>query len=245
METLKHRRQMNLLCDSLELGLADRDDVFIGGNMFMYFSEVQIKKNDFCGPDVFVVLNSTRRSRKSWVVWKENFRTPDVVIELTSESTEHIDRGDKMRIYSKMLRVTNYFIFDPIDLRFDGFELDPQKGVYKPIKPAANGDIFCSALGLFLGVRKSIHVLEEDDWLRWIDKNGQMILNETERRQAAREEARAAQENARIAQENERVAQENARIAQENARIAQEHASALDQRLAEALAELEKLKAQR
>jgi hypothetical protein len=144
------------------------------------------------------------------VVWKENFRPPDVVIELTSESTEHIDRGDKMRIYAKMLRVTNYYIFDPIDLRFDGFELDPQKCVYNPIKPQANGDLFCSALGLFLGVRKSTYTLEEDDWLRWIDKQGQMIPNETEIRQAA-----------------------------------QKKSQDLDKRLAEALAEIEKLKAQR
>ena len=100
METGKHRRQANMLADTLEAAWADRKDFFVGSNMFMYFSELQIKKNDFRGPDVFVVLNSNRRQRKSWVVWQENYRTPDVVIELVSESTEHVDRVDGQPVES-------------------------------------------------------------------------------------------------------------------------------------------------
>ena len=60
---------------------------FVGANMFLYFSQTQAKKNDFRGPDVFVVMDTTRRERKSWVVWEEDGRVPDVVIEL------HVDGG--------------------------------------------------------------------------------------------------------------------------------------------------------
>ncbi len=98
--------------------------------MFVYFSELQAKKNDFRGPDVFVVLDTVRRERKSWVVWGENGRTPDVVIELLSPSTEAVDRGEKMRVYSKLLRVTHYYLFDPMsqlaeyEKRFGSLPLD-------------------------------------------------------------------------------------------------------------------------
>jgi Uma2 family endonuclease len=89
---------MVLLVQSLRNGWSDRTDFYVPSSMFMYFSETQARKNDFRGPDVFVVMNTTRRERKSWVVWEEDGKTPDVVIELMSESTEAVDRGEKMRI---------------------------------------------------------------------------------------------------------------------------------------------------
>lgn len=208
METEKHRRQAAVLTDSLELSLAGRDDVYVGADMFVYFSELQIKKNDFRGPDVFVVLNTNRRVRKSWVVWEENDRKPDVVIELVSETTEDVDRGDKMRIYSKMLRVTNYYIFDPLSLQFDGFVLDSQKGEYVPLKPDARGELLCPPLGLRLGVRRAQVQGIDDEWLRWIDPTGNVLPTPEEQ---ARNEARLR--------------------------------AVAEKRLAEALAELERLKA--
>lgn len=74
METERHGRQMNVLTGSLELEWHDRDDFYVGGNMAIYFSELQAKKNDFRGPDVFVVLDTVRREHKSWVVWQEGGR---------------------------------------------------------------------------------------------------------------------------------------------------------------------------
>ena len=107
METERHAKQQAILLSSLELAWDDRRDFYVGGNMFVYYSELQTKKNDFRGPDLFVVLNTTHRERKSWVVWGEDGRTPDVVIELLSETTEDVDRGEKMRIYANLLRVTS------------------------------------------------------------------------------------------------------------------------------------------
>lgn len=231
MESEKHYRQIVLLTDSLELAVADREDVYIGADMFIYYSALQIKKNDFRGPDVFVVLNTTKRVRKSWVVWQENYRTPDVVIELVSESTEDVDRGEKMRIYAKMLRVTNYYIFDPESLRLDGFLLDVQKGEYVPLRSDAQGTLACSALGLRVGVRHgSVHG-REDEWLRWIDAQGNVLPTSEEQARAAQEQARAAAEQARAAQEQ----------AQQEARLRTD----AEKRLADALAELERLKAVR
>jgi Uma2 family endonuclease len=113
LESERHREQMSLLIDSLKDAWRDRRDVYVGGNMAIYFSETQARNNDFRAPDVFVVLDTERRERKGWVVWEEDGRTPDVVIELTSESTEDVDRGKKKTIYARMLHVPFYACCDP------------------------------------------------------------------------------------------------------------------------------------
>src|SRR6187402_3398992 len=96
METAFHHAQGHVLIDSLGLAWKERSDFYVAGNMFVYFSEHQVKRNDFRGPDVFVVLGTERKPRKSWVVWEEGGKLPDVVIEVTSDTTRAVDRGDKM-----------------------------------------------------------------------------------------------------------------------------------------------------
>ncbi len=90
METQRHKMQMDLLLDTLQPWLDQREDGYIGGNMFIYFSTEQVKNQDFRGPDFFAVLGVPKRERKSWVVWEEG-KAPNVVIELLSESTSNED----------------------------------------------------------------------------------------------------------------------------------------------------------
>jgi Uma2 family endonuclease len=120
--------------------------------MFIYFSEPQARKNDFRGPDVFVVLDTTTRVHRSWVVWEEEGKTPDVVIELTSSSTEKTDRSDKMRIYSKVFKVAEYYLFDPLTAELEGYRLDPRSRTYRPLQPDKQGRLPWHQLGLMLGV---------------------------------------------------------------------------------------------
>src|SRR5580692_10179220 len=126
----RHGKQQTLLTSSLEQAWDARDDFYVGGNMFVYYSQLQTKQNDFRGPDVFVVLDTIRRERKSWIVWAENGRMPDVVIELLSPTTEHVDRGEKMRIYAQLLRVSFYYLFDPLTGALEGYELDHTARAY-------------------------------------------------------------------------------------------------------------------
>jgi len=181
MESEQHRKQMTALAQSLDLAWSGRDDVYVGANMAIYFSQLQVKKNDFRGPDVFVVLDTIRRPRRSWVVWEEGGRTPDVVIELLSSSTEETDRGEKMRVYARLLRVGHYYLFDPIDGRFEGYVLDPSRREYARMEPDAGGDLPCPPLGLRLGVRHGVLEGVEADWLRWIDAQGNALLTGEER----------------------------------------------------------------
>ena len=123
METQRHQLQMELLLNQLVPWLAEREDGYVGGNMFVYYSLAQVRNRDFKGPDFFAVLGVPKRERKSWFVWEEG-KAPDVVIELLSESTAQQDKTNKKQIYQNRVRVPEYFWFDPFN---------PQNGVYQPL----------------------------------------------------------------------------------------------------------------
>ncbi|HEY9674986.1 MAG TPA: Uma2 family endonuclease, partial [Waterburya sp.] len=92
MESARHKAQMDLLIDALIPWLEKREDGYVGGNMFVYYSLAQVRNKDFKGPDFFAVLGVPKGERKSWVVWEEG-KAPDVVIELLSESTAAADEN--------------------------------------------------------------------------------------------------------------------------------------------------------
>ncbi|MCK6549690.1 Uma2 family endonuclease [Myxococcota bacterium] len=197
MDTPKHAEQMQLLLDSLRLAWADRRDFYAGGNMFFYFSETQSKRNDFRGPDVFVVLDTVQRERLSWVVWEEDGRRPDVIIELTSPSTTDVDHGPKKELYAR-LHIAEYFIFDPFAGTFEGYGLDIRRGHYDEIQPDARGWMKSERLGLWLGVVSTGSRRElGPPWLRWFDEGGRMLPDRAEALDVA--EARARELAAQLA----------------------------------------------
>ncbi|RKZ55006.1 MAG: Uma2 family endonuclease [Candidatus Parabeggiatoa sp. nov. 3] len=200
METERHKKQMDLLVDSLEPWLGERG--YVGGNMFVYFSLKQLKNEDFKGPDVFVTLGLGNQERKSWVVWEEG-KSPDVVIELLSESTAKKDKTSKKDIYQNQLKVAEYFWFDPFNPDdFQGFELS--KRVYKAL-PKHNDSFTSQSLGLKLALWHGRYKNVETTWLRWATLEGDYLLlpQEIEAKRADQERAekeQALQRAARLAQ---------------------------------------------
>ncbi len=242
METSRHRRQMNVLVDSLEDAWSDRDDFYAAGNMALYFSATQSRRNDFRAPDVFVVLDTDRHERKSWVVWEEGGRAPDVVIEVTSESTEDVDRGAKMNIYARVLRVACYVIYDPFSARLDAYRLDSTGRRYTRIEADARGRVRVEPLGLWLGVVPSQIKEIEAPWLRWIDEDDCVLPYGPELTRAAAEVVAAAREDARAAVGSVRAAEDSARAAEDSARTAEGNARAAAARADAAEAELTRLR---
>ena len=205
LETARHRQQMTILIESLEFAWSARNDFYVGGNMFLYYSETQSRRNNFRGPDVFVVLNTTRRERLAWVVWEEDGKAPDVIIELLSAKTEHVDRGDKMRIYGRTLKVGEYFLFDPFSGVLEGYELDVLHGTYVPKIPDSAGRLRCEQLGLFLAKVRDRNYAVEAEWLRWLDSAGRVL------------EMPAAQANAEAERANAEAERANAEAGRANA----------------------------
>lgn len=208
METYRHFQQMMLLLLSLRRAWAGRN-YFAAGDMFIYYSKHQIKKNDFRGPDVFVVLDTSNRERKSWVAWHEG-KLPDVVIELTSSTTRHIDRGEKMHIYSRIWKVAHYYLFDPFSLELEGYTLDENES-FVPIQPCENGDLPCPHLGLALGIRPGEFDGVEAPWLRWLDATGQPLLTSEEDAERALTRLETERERAEVERERADAAERRVR----------------------------------
>ena len=177
LESNRHRIAMNTLIRSLQQGWADRNDFFTGGNMFVYYSSAQARNRDFKGPDFFVTLDiDGSYPRQGWVVWEENGRYPDVIVELLSESTAEVDKGSKKTLYEKVFRTPDYFIFDPFNANsLQGWHLDNFRK-YQPIAPDSRGWLWCETLGLWLGTHQSIIDREPAKWLRFFDEAGNLVL---------------------------------------------------------------------
>jgi Uma2 family endonuclease len=176
LETHRHRLAMNTLINSVEQALIDRQDFFAGGNMFIYYSSAQARNQDFRGPDFFVVLDVDGNSdRKSWIVWEEGGRYPDVIVELMSASTAKIDVGPKKEIYRRVFKTSDYFVFDPYNPNsFQGWHLNGNLE-YQPLVTNEKGWLWCQSLGLWLGTWQGIINRHEAIWLRFYTSEGELI----------------------------------------------------------------------
>ena len=89
-----------------------REDVYVVGNMFLYYEEGN--PGAVVAPDVFVVIGAPKRAdnpRNSYKLWEER-KVPDFVLEVVSPSTWARDLGAKRALYAS-LGVAEYWLFDP------------------------------------------------------------------------------------------------------------------------------------
>ncbi|REJ59802.1 MAG: Uma2 family endonuclease [Microcystis aeruginosa DA14] len=224
LESDLHLQQIIILLSCLELLWQEKNDYYASGNLTIYYNEEQLKKRDFCGPDFFVVLDTEKRPRKSWVVWGEQGKYPNVIVEILSDSTANIDRTKKKILYQNTFRTPNYFWFDPNTLEWQGFRLI--EGQYQAISANEQGYLWSEELGLYLGIF--------DRKLRYFTVDGQLVPTpqeaELQQRQAKeqilleKEQERQAKEQALLEKEQERQAKEQALVEKEQERKAKEQA---------------------
>jgi Uma2 family endonuclease len=189
LENELHLRQLIFLVQCLEWWWRDRQDFYAFGNLTIYYSPRQRKSEKFRGPDFFVVLGTERKPRKSWVVWEEDGKYPNVIVEVLSPRTAKIDRGLKKQLYQDTFRTPDYFWFDPSTLEFKGFHL--VDGRYQELLANEQGWLWSEQLGLWLGVRESM--------LRLFTPEGELIPSPEE----AVEQERQLKEQERQLKEQE------------------------------------------
>ncbi|MDY7013951.1 MAG: Uma2 family endonuclease [Cyanobacteriota bacterium] len=205
METQRHKDQIEILINALIPWLEKRDNGYVGGNMFVYFSLEQARNQDFRGPDFFAALGVPKGERKSWVVWQEG-KAPDVVIELLSPSTAARDKTEKKRIYQDQLRVSEYFWYDPFDPEdWEGFLL--QGGVYQPIGIDEQGQRISRALDLALVRWQGSFKGTTATWLRWATLDGELLPLPEERAEIAEQRAETAEQRAETAEQRAEIAE--------------------------------------
>jgi hypothetical protein len=153
-------------------------------------------------PDVMLSLDvkagdQARKENRSYILWVIG-KPPDAVIEVVSDRRGG-EAVHKMRDYARV-RVLYYVIFDPRELLGGGvlrvFRL--RDGTYEPMAPG-----WFNGVGLGLTLWQGAYEGLEANWLRWCDRQGQLIP--TGRERAEQETQRAEQETQRAEQEKQRA----------------------------------------
>jgi Uma2 family endonuclease len=200
LESDFHRDQIDLLIRLLRHWWVDREDVYVSGNLTIYYNQQQIKTRDFRGPDFFVVLGTEKKDRRSWAIWDEQGKYPNLILEILSDSTKNVDKGLKKDLYQNTFRTPDYFWFDPYTFEFQGFHL--LDGRYEPIPATAEGRLWSQQLGLYLGLW--------ENRLRFFTADGELIPSPEEL--ASQERHRAEQERQRAEQAEQELAALKAKL---------------------------------
>jgi Uma2 family endonuclease len=191
LESNWHRIQINLLVDLTHQLWSFRDDYFVGGNMFVYFSVQQVSTHKYRGPDFFLVKEvSQKPERRSWKTWEEDGRFPDLIIELLSPTTAIVDVTTKKRLYERTFRTPEYFAYDKDARRLIGFRLG-EGIVYHSLLPNERGWLWSEELQVWLGEWEGEYEREFSVWLRFYTRAGQLAPTGEEAQAAARREAEA------------------------------------------------------
>ena len=201
-ETPRHQQVMIDCMDILRSHFHGFADVYIGGNMLLYYEEGNPRKS--VSPDVFMVRGLSKKELRTYKTWEQP-STLDFVLEVASPSTYTRDFNEKMEIYAKILRVKEYCIYDPyheIQPSFVGFRL--VGNTYQEIA-FVEGRLPCETLGLELGERDGVLRLYDPGPETWLGPSREHVaeakarVSEAENRASeaenrASEEARARRE---------------------------------------------------
>lgn len=188
-ETDYHRQDMTDLIETLQDYYRNDPQVYVSGNLLLFY--VPGNKRKHISPDVFVVRGVPKQPRLYHLLWEEK-KGPDLVIEITSSSTRAEDTRKKFELYQKVLKVNEYFLFDPFEdylhPSMQGYRLS--RGRYLPIRPIL-GRLPSQTLGLHLD-RSSWHLrLYDPQTQQWVP-----TLSE----KAAQAETKLAQAETKLAQ---------------------------------------------
>jgi Uma2 family endonuclease len=110
-ESSWHYKAIEYLHSALGNRYADRQDVFVGANNFIYWEKG--KKSRKQAPDVYVCFGARNIDRRSFKTWEEGGLAPQVVFEITSDSSRFTDQGTKKAVY-EALGIEEYYLFDPL-----------------------------------------------------------------------------------------------------------------------------------
>ncbi len=243
-ETDDHRDELAELVFTLKRYFRDRDDVYVSGNLFVYYQEGDPGKRR--APDVFVVFGVPNNQRRTYRLWDEG-KAPVMAIELTSKGTKREDEKIKPGIYAGW-GIEYLFLYDVL-----GEYLDPplqgkclgRAGRYDPLVGPRNGPLPCPPLGLNL-------ILDEEGRLQFIDRaTGELVLRERVALDQAIEALRQTEQDKQQAEQDKQQAEQRAeqeaaarRSAEQDKQQAEQDKQQAEQRNREMMAEIERLRTQ-
>ena len=202
------RKPLTYAVEALDIYFQDRPDVYVSGNLFLYYREGDSRA--VVAPDVFVVFGAEKRDRPSYKLWEEP-KAPDFVLEITSKSTRSEDQESKPQTYAQ-LGVREYVQYDPtgdyLKLPLQGLRL--VAGAYEPLpvteRPEGRLVLYSAVLELELHVKDGqLHF--------YAAGTGQKLLTHREAEQARLQAEERANQEAVLRQAAEaRVAELEAQL---------------------------------
>ena len=227
---------------------------YVGSELAIYYPGERVFK-----PDVFIALDVEPHQRMRWVVDVEG-KGLDWVLEIHVAGDRRKDHIRNVEVFAR-LGIPEYFIFDRGRQRLSAWRLI-DKGRYEPMVPQ-RGRFISSVLGLEIvvsdGKVRFFHFDAELPEAEELISKLEKAVDDLERR--AEEESRRAEEESRRADDESRRADDESRRAEDESRRAKDesrrakdasHRADLEAsgrkeaegKLAAALAELERLKAE-
>jgi len=196
-ETDDHRDLMIDLIETVKDYRADDPLYYVSGNLLVFYEKGNRRRH--LSPDFFVVRGVPNHNRDNYLIWAES-KGPEVVIELTSISTRDEDVKDKMRLYRDVMKVYEYFLFDPhneyLVPPLQGYRLTD--GQYLPIEPVA-GRLPSEVLELHLernGKEVRLYNPATDQWVPTRQEVARQAEADRHKEAAARQHAEAARQRA-------------------------------------------------
>jgi Uma2 family endonuclease len=193
-------RWLVLIKENLEILWASRPDVFIAADLFWYPIQVKKPPAPRQAPDVMVVFGRPKGERRSYRQWEEENIPPQVVFEILSQSNKTARGQREMEIkftFYQQYGVEEYYIYDPEQLRLEGWQRQEQKLV--AIEPMSD----------WVSPRLQVRFAwQEGEELVLYRPEGQRFLSSVElEERLVREQQRAEQEQQRAEQERQRADQ--------------------------------------
>ncbi len=209
-ETGWHRKLMTALIETLTAFFAASPRVYVSGNLLVFYEPGNRRRH--LAPDVFVVRGVAKHDRPNYLIWRER-KAPEFVIELRSSTTRREDVTHKFALYRDVLRVKEYFLFDPfedyLDPPMQGYRL--RKGDCVAIKPVA-GRLPSRVVGLHrerAGSDLRLWDPEAGLWLPTAEENRARL--EEALREAGAARRRAEAESKRLRREVEELRRQSRR----------------------------------
>ncbi len=191
-ETDHHRNQMTELIHALQRWFAADASTYVSGNLILCYERTNKRRH--VSPDCFVAFGVPNHERINYLLWDEV--PPAVAFEITSNSTMANDTRRKFALYRDVLKVKEYFLFDPFEdyltPSMQGYRL--RAGKYVGIREVA-GRLPSQQLGLHLERVGDVLRLWDPTTAVFLPTDGELFRQAAEERERA---TRLEQENARL-----------------------------------------------
>jgi Uma2 family endonuclease len=201
----------------------DNPDVFVAGDLLWYPVEGNNKIR--VAPDVMVVCDRPKGERGSYLQWKENNVTPQVVFEILSPGITLIEMARKLQFYNNY-GVEEYYLYDPEKNDFSGW-----------IR-RENGLEVIENIDNWISPRLRIRFVLGESQLEIYRPDGKKFVSFLEldtQRQLAEERANLEEQRANLEEQRANSEEQRANLEEQRANSAEEKA----QRLADKLKELD------